>query len=112
MKKYSVVMMSLVLFNGCVSTTVYDTETRRAAASVRVYKDTSEYPKGYVIIQEVKGQHCQFSGYKEPSTEKAMQELRLATAKVGGKGVINVACQDTGAIFPCGDSVTCFGDAI
>lgn len=109
MKKIIPIILLFAL--GC-STKVYNSDIRRSAAIIRLYMAPESYPQQYKIIKEVKGQHCQLSGWKEPSTEKALQDLRLEAAAIGGKGVINIACQDTGAIFPCGDSVTCVGDAI
>jgi len=84
---------------------------RHAAANVEFPTKAEIGPRQYTILGEVKGVDCQPT-FRETSTERAQESLRIEAAKLHADAVIDVVCEPVGYGMHCGHSIECRGDAI
>jgi uncharacterized protein YbjQ (UPF0145 family) len=108
------------ILSACSSTTtnMKDPAVRNSVSKVK-YIESNDGLGDFKVLGSVKGRYCQSDQISltqggNISREGAITEMRYAASKIGGNGLINVACQTDGVHFSsnCNNSIACYGEAI
>ncbi|PKH31439.1 hypothetical protein [Shewanella sp. ALD9] len=118
-KVISALTVGLLILSGCSSTTnLKDPAVRNAISQVK-FIESNDGLGNYKTLGSVEARYCQSDQISltqggNISREGAITEMRYATYKLGGNGLINVACQTDGVHFGtnCNNSIACYGEAI
>jgi hypothetical protein len=91
------------------------TDLRR---QVPVYSDSDLHTRAYVLLQPLSATSCQNKfWHPAPTQEEATDQLRAKAARLGGNGLVHVACDVPGLGMTyistnCWTWLTCHGTAI
>ncbi len=87
----------------------------RLDAEVRVYEDSEIKPSQYKYLGTAKATSCKNLIWEpSPTKEDAVAQLKLKAKNMGGNGIVNIVCKESGTSFDrnCCSSVTCDAVAI